>query len=47
MCVCVGGEITDFGECELRKGHPGNKSIADTFLGTSWNGALPPWLQIG
>lgn len=39
------GEI--LGECELRRGHPGNKSMADTFLGTSWTGALPPWLPIG
>lgn len=35
------------GKCELRRGHPGNKSIADTFLGTSWTAALPPWLPIG
>lgn len=42
-----GREKRDFGECELRRGHPGNKSMADTFLGTSWTGALPPWLPIG
>lgn len=33
--------------CELRTGHPGNKSIADTFLGTRWSAALPPRLPIG
>lgn len=33
--------------CELRMGHPGNKSIADTFLGTRWTAALPLWLPIG
>lgn len=37
----------NIGECELRRGDPGNKSMADTFLGTSWIGALPPWLPIG
>lgn len=39
--------MRDFGDCELRRGHPGNKSMADTFLGTSWTGVLPPWLLIG
>lgn len=33
--------------CELRMGHPGNKSIADTFLGTRRTAALPLWLPIG
>lgn len=27
--------------CEFRMGQPGNKSIADTFLGTRWTAALP------
>lgn len=34
-------------DCELGMGHPGNKSIADTFLGTRWTAALPLWLPIG
>lgn len=33
--------------CELGMGHPGNKSIADTFLGTHRTSALPLWLPIG
>lgn len=33
--------------CELRMGHPGNKSIADTFLVARWTVALPLWLPIG
>lgn len=28
-------------------GHPGNKSIADTFLVARWTVALPLWLPIG
>lgn len=31
----------------LRMGHPGNKSIADTFSGTRWSAALPRWLLTG
>ena len=33
--------------CALRMVHPGNKSIADTFLGTRWSAALPLRLLIG
>lgn len=31
----------------MRAQNPGNKSIADTFLGTRWSAALPPRLLIG
>lgn len=30
-----------FGERELRRGHPGNKSMADTFLGFELDRTLP------
>lgn len=40
-----GGDLEP--DCKLGMGHPGSKSIADTFLGTRWSAALPLWLLIG
>lgn len=40
-----GGEV--FGEREHEGGHAGNKSMADTFSGTSRTAFLPPRLLIG